>query len=595
MTIRIKILLALVLMAVIGIILGVVGLVTASMMTGMSKDLHKLQIESSGAGNVLSAHYVWRHGLSEAVLTEDSFTGSLDPNACALGVWLSGDVARNITDTEVLSLLSQITEPHNFIHTEARKTKEFLDSGDIEAAKAELVNVILPRTQAVISILSDISDRYNVLIETTTVEIEALGTFMTTVIIAVIAVSIVACILLTIFVTKSVVKPLIPLAAFMHKAATTGDITLTQQDIDIISTYASIKDEIGESISACASFIKHVTEISSELQMIASGDISIETEVLSNDDMLGTSIRKMTDNLNEMFTDINLSSSQVSVGAGEVAHGSQALAQGSTQQAASVEQLSASINDISLKTKENAKMATEASQLSQSILVHSEKESALMNQLMQAVMEITEASNAISRVIKVIDDIAFQTNILALNAAVEAARAGQHGKGFAVVAEEVRNLAAKSAASAKDTGSLIENSIQKANLGLSIATETSESLKEVVEVINNSAEIVTKIAQSSEEQALAINQITVGIDQVSQVVQQNSATAEESAAASEEMSGQATVLQELVKRFKLRDGATAYNSPAKSTDTQKQFHAPIDVPREVDEPFSASNGDFGKY
>jgi len=413
---------------------------------------------------------------------------------------------------------------------------------------------------------------------------------MTAVIIALFIVALVACVVLTIVVTKSVVKPLKPLVAFMTKAGTTGDIALTQTDLEIIGKFSAIKDEIGETISSCASFVKHVTDISDELGVISEGDISVETSVLSDKDMLGMSIQKMTEKLNGMFSEINQSSSQVSVGAGQVAHGSQTLAQGSTEQAASVQQLSASINEVSTKTKDNAKMADDAAELTREIRDHAEKESSQMDQLMLAVMDITEASNAISRVIKVIDDIAFQTNILALNAAVEAARAGQHGKGFAVVAEEVRNLAAKSAESAKDTSTLIENSIQKSNLGMSIATETSESLKEVVERINRSAEIVTQIARSSDEQVNAISQINIGIDQVSQVIQQNSATAEQSAAASEEMSGQAAVLQELVRRFKLKEGMLA-NQLSKHAVSIKsdvrmdeaEYHMPV------------AAVDFGKY
>ena len=590
MTIRKKIMFSLILMAVIGIALGVVGLISTETLTSQSEDLHDLENESAGARTVLNAHYTWRHGLTEAVLTGGNFTGSLDPNGCALGTWFTSEAARNIKDPEVLSMLTRIKNPHDYIHTEARTVKALIDEGDLDAAKSELVTAILPRTQEVITLLTEIAARYDFLLDEKSTDIEELGTLMDTVIIALLVVAVLACVVLTVMVTKSVVKPLIPLAAFMDKAGSTGDITLTQADLDVIGKFSTINDEIGKTITACASFIKHVTSISSELDMIANGDISVDTEVLSDKDVLGTSILKMTDQLNNMFSEINSSSAQVAVGSNEVAQGSQTLAQGSTEQAASVQQLSASIGEIASKTKENAKMADEAAGLSMDIRAHAEKESAQMNQLMQAVYDITEASNAISKVIKVIEDIAFQTNILALNAAVEAARAGQHGKGFAVVAEEVRNLAAKSAESAKDTSSLIENSIQKSGLGLSIATETAESLKEVVESINKSAEIVSQMARSSEEQVSAIHQINIGIDQVSQVIQQNSATAEESAAASEEMSGQSAILQELVKRFKLRDGMDSYQLPARGSSARKQYSAPADSGYEQHE-----SGDFGKY
>jgi methyl-accepting chemotaxis protein len=236
-------------------------------------------------------------------------------------------------------------------------------------------------------------------------------------------------------------------------------------------------------------------------------------------------------------------------GSNQIADGAQALAAGSTQQAASIEELSGSIAELSEKTKRNAEMAEKAAQLAGVIKGNAEKGSRQMEEMISAVKDIDQSSRDISKVIKVIDDIAFQTNILALNAAVEAARAGQHGKGFSVVAEEVRNLAAKSAEAAKDTGAMIANSMEKASLGVRIAEETSASLTEIVSGINESNQFVTEIAHESEAQSLGISQINIGIDQVASVVQQNSATAEESAAAAAEMSSQARSLDELTSKF----------------------------------------------
>jgi methyl-accepting chemotaxis protein len=334
---------------------------------------------------------------------------------------------------------------------------------------------------------------------------------------------------------------------------------------------------------------------------IAEGDLTAEIDIETKDEIgeLARAFKKMSDNLDEVLTGINAASEQVSSGAGQLSESSAALSQGASEQASSIEELTASLEQISSQTQLNAQNASQANKLASAAQTNAQQGNEQMREMLSAMEGINESSANISKIIKVIDDIAFQTNILALNAAVEAARAGQHGKGFAVVAEEVRNLAAKSANAAKETTDLIEGSIRKVEAGTKLATNTAEALEKIVEGVAQAAALVNQIDVASNEQAAGLAQINQAVMQVSQVVQANSAVSEQSAAASKELAGQAEMMRESVRRFTLKSAKVHGRSKpmaAEAPAEDKPAKADVRPARAAGKPaIVLSDDDFGKY
>jgi methyl-accepting chemotaxis protein len=342
--------------------------------------------------------------------------------------------------------------------------------------------------------------------------------------------------------TRSIVRPVMKLMAAAESLAV-GDVQITIK--------SETTCELGLLMDAFERMIDNIRSQARVAEQIADGDLTVNVPVRSDKDLLGLKLREMVANNNELLVNISSASQQVTMGAENIASSSSSLAQGATEQASAIEQLTSSVEEISDKTALNARKAVEAKQLADKVKSGADGGTGHVREMLDSMADIRASSESISKIISVIDNIAFQTNILALNAAVEAARAGEHGKGFAVVASEVKNLADKSAKAAKEVTDIILGSTDKVKHGQGVAQVTADSLMGIADDVTRVSALVSDIAEASESQATGLSQIKTAIQQVSIVISNNTAMTESNAAASQELSGQACLLLEMVEKYKL--------------------------------------------
>ena len=523
------------------------------------------QSNQASTQTALAKHYQWLEMLSQSIQEGIPFQGSLDSSTCLLGKWISGLNAEDLADPTISSTLQSIQQPHNKMHQLA---SEILTSAEKNrgAAHDRYLEEVKPLTDQVIAGLDTITSQYEAIAVEKSEKLDLLMLVMLIVCIAGTLVGFGTAVYYGNRSAKQISGPIMAVAQWSER------LSMGAADIEFNPKMlrGNEDNEIGSMIHSFQKMVSSIQENVRVVQRLAERDMTVFVNIRSDEDSLGRNLYHLVQSNDFMLAKIIKIGLSVAESSRQIADASQVLADTAMQQTAAVREVNVAMEDTRVLVRQNAEKMKNALHISQSIRQDVQDSNEKMALLVEAVEKITDSSHKIAHVIKLIDDIAFQTNILALNAAVEAARAGEAGKGFAVVADEVRRLALKSAEAANDSKQLIEETIFATEDGGRTSTEAFETFQHIVTDLDKITDIVSHMDDSSSKQEAAISNIHEQIELIQHSITSNAAVSEEAVATSHEMRDDAHLLEEEMNQFNLRQRQIGqpYIPPEKENDPE---------------------------